>query len=100
MRLRCVDGCVYFTGEEGATWRVHDVAFGPPLSAPGERRAFRPPARQANYRWFVPREGYTRCYKFAPGEARELTPAVLARQLERAEYPATERFDPATRGPR
>ncbi len=99
-RVERLEQRVYFTDEQGTTWRVYDVVFGPPLSAPGERRAVRPPARQANYRWFVPREGYKRCYKFAPGDSREVTAEVLARQLERAEYPASERFDPATRGPR
>ena len=99
-RVERLEERAYFTDDEGTTWRVYDVAFRPPLCAPGERRAFPPPARQANYRWFVPREGYKRCYKFAPDDSRELTPEVLARQLEQAEYPATERFDPAARRPR
>jgi len=32
------DECVYFVDCDGVRYRVHDVAFGPPLIAPGEKR--------------------------------------------------------------
>jgi hypothetical protein len=78
----------------GTSWRVHDVAFGPPICTPGRRRAARPPWLAATYRWFVRRDGQQRCYRFAPSEARGVTRDVLALQLSQAEHPARERFDP------
>ena len=99
-RVEVVAGRAYFVDAAGTAWRAHDVAFGPPVCAPGRRRAARPPWMWASYRWFVRRDGEERCYRLAAGEAYPVTPGRLARQLAQAEHPAREPFDPATRLPR
>ena len=95
-----LDGRCYVVDEAGARHRVHDVAYGPPVCLPGKPRVVPHESPKAKYRWFVREDGEERCYLFRKGEDRRLTPEALARQLERAEYPARELFDPATRGPR
>ena len=86
-RVERIGERLYFIDVAGTEWRVYDVAFSPPACEAGRRRAARPPWVLANYWWFVRRDGEERCYRIAPGEARTVTPDVLARQLVQAEHP-------------
>ena len=51
-----------FTAADGVTYRVHDVAFGPPHARPFQRRRLEPADPRANYRWFVTADGVQRLH--------------------------------------
>lgn len=80
----------YYTSDSVERLRVHDCAFGPPLSRPHHRRVV--PLEdhpRANHRYFVPEFGVARVYGFTKSESRELTSERLALQLRGAGFVAT-----------
>ena len=95
-----LDGRCYFVGEGRRRYRVYDIAYGPPECAPGTKRVVPHESPKAKYRWFTRADGEERSCQFERGDDRQLTPERVARQLANAGYPATQRFDPATRDPR
>jgi hypothetical protein len=79
---------LYLIDTDGSRWRVHDVAFGPPLAAPFKRRRLALGDPRATYRWFVAPDGLQRCYQWPQGSPanRSLKAATLAQQLRASEY--------------
>jgi hypothetical protein len=72
---------VYFTDAVGVRYRVLDARM-----HQGQMVVANPPAAWATFRIFRPEQGQRRLYYLKPGESRAPEPALLAQQLERAEY--------------
>lgn len=72
---------VYFTDAAGVRYRVLDGRM-----HNGAIVAANPPAAWATFRVFRPEQGQRRLYYLKPGESRAPEPALLAQQLERAEF--------------
>ena len=89
------DQRVYFIDGRNTRWRVHDVAFGPPLAARFKRKRFQPGDTRATDRYFLSEDGEQRCFHFERAEARGVTVELLEQQLRSAGFPARERFDPS-----
>lgn len=88
--LRVADP-VYFTDAAGVTYRVLDARM-----HDGAMVVANPPAAWATFRVFRPEQGQRRLYRFRTGEGRAPEPALLALQLERAEYlPSGPAHEPA-----
>lgn len=80
---------VYVRDESGVRYRVHDVAFGPPLASLGRRKRLPLGDPRARYRLFVPADPdpMLRVHDFAKdGTDRGLSVEVLSAQLRRAGY--------------
>ena len=82
---------VYLT-VEGERWRVYDTWL-----VAGKLKATTPPSTRATARVFVSESGVRKLCRFKRNESRVLSDARLAEQLRRAEYLATERFNPRDR---
>jgi hypothetical protein len=87
------DGRLYYVDHRNTRWRVHDVAFGPPLAPRFKRRRLTLGDERASDRYFVTQEGERRCYHFSRDDARDLLAETLERQLNAAGIPARGRFD-------
>ena len=87
--LENYDDAVYFTDSAGERFRIEDVAFRPPLAAPGTKRVMPLENPDANHRYFVSSDGLTRAYRFAKKEVRDLTVERLTQQLAGAGFVAT-----------
>lgn len=84
-----IGNVAYYTSDDGERFRVHDVAFGPPLSRPHHRRVVPLEDPRANHRYFVPEFGVARVYRFTKDELRAVTAERLAVQLRGAGFVAT-----------
>ena len=87
---------VYFHADDGKAYRVYDCRQLPG----GTLRGQRPPDPDATCRVFVAANLTRRLYVFAPRDKRTLEPRLLATQLRDAGYLGSEKFSPASRGPR
>lgn len=94
---------LYFVDDQGARWRVYDVAFGPPLAAPHKRKVLALGDTRARYRLFVPPDPapMLRVHDFGKNGAgdRSLTLDVLAAQLATAQVSPKKRTAPARTPP-
>ena len=88
---------LYFNDNHGARWRVYDVAFGPPLAEPHQRKVLALGDARARYRLFVPPDPslMLRSYDFKRGGDRAITAEVLGAQLATASYTPKTREVPA-----
>ncbi len=80
---------VYVREEQGVRYRVHDVAYGPPLASPHKRNLLALGDPRARYRLFVPADPdlMLRVHEFAKdGRDRGLTVEGVASQLRAAGY--------------
>lgn len=84
-----IDDCVDFVGSDGVRYRIHDVAFGPPLAAPGKRRTMPLESFDANRRYFITAGGVARAYHFSKKENRALSVENLQQQLNGAGFVST-----------
>ena len=73
-----------YLDDNGVSYRVHDAVYGVPPAAPFKRMRVPLGDRRATARYFKPESGAVRVYQFAKGESRELSEAVLVRQLRAA----------------
>jgi hypothetical protein len=89
----------YFTDADGTRYRVHDVAFGPPLVAPGKRRTILLESLDANHRYFVSASGVARAYHFTKKEDRTLSVERFPQQLNGAGFVSTLSQDIRARRP-
>lgn len=93
----------YFTDDQGARWRVYDVAFGPPFAAPHKRKVLALGDTRARYRLFVPPdpEPMLRIHDFGKTGAgnRCLTVEMLATQLATAQVSPKKRTEPVRPAP-
>lgn len=90
---------VYVRDERGIRYRVHDVAFGPPLAEPGRGKRLSLGDPRARYRLFVPPEPepMVRVYDVKlDGGPRAIPVAVLSEQFARSGYPARREADTLT----
>lgn len=90
---------LYFTDVGGSRWRVHDVAFGPPLAKPFKYAQLPLGDARARYRLFVPadRDAPRRSFDFKAGGSRALTLDVVAGQFAKSAYvPRARQQPPAT----
>lgn len=71
---------VYLTAD-GARYRVHDAAFGPPLAEPGHYKLLPLGSAQANTRYFVDAFKTVRAYSFKRSESRAITEEALLTQF-------------------
>lgn len=71
---------------EGTRWHVHDVAFGPPLAAPGRKRVVSLESPEANHRYFVSADGIARASHFTRKKPRSLSADVLEQQFNGAGF--------------
>jgi hypothetical protein len=78
--------CAYFVDADGVRYRVHDVAFGPQLAAPGKKCAMPLESIDANHRYFITADGLARAYRFTKKEARTLSADRLQQQLNGAGF--------------
>lgn len=93
---------VYFTDVAGHRWRVHDVAFGPPLAKPFKYAQLQLGDPRARYRLFVPedREAQRRSYDFtAAGATRAVTLEVLIAQFGKSAYVPRTPYQPPKNPP-
>jgi hypothetical protein len=82
---------VYIT-VDGVRYRVLDG-----IMRDGSMTVANPPAMWATFRIFRPEEGQRRLYYLKPGESRAPEQALLALQLQRAEYlPSGPLHEPAS----
>lgn len=88
---------LYFTDGYGTRWRVYDVAFGPPLAEPHQRKVLALGDARARYRLFVsPGPALMlRAYDFKRGGDRAISAEVLSAQLATASYTPKTREVPA-----
>jgi len=89
------EGQLYLVDSRNTQWRVHDVAFGPPLAARFKRKRLKLSDERATDRWFVSEDGDQRCYHFVRDDQRDLLVETLDRQLRAAGVPSRGRFDGA-----
>lgn len=80
------DEAAYFVDSEGELYRIHDVAFGPPLAAPGRKRVMPRESPDANPRYFISANGVARAYRFTRKEDRTLSVERLQKQLNGAGF--------------
>ena len=91
---------MYPTDTDRERYRVHDAAFGRPMSRPHHRRVVALGSPKANHRYFVPEFGVPRVYRFARGESRKLARERLAKQLRGAGFVATTRWNVSAKKPK
>jgi len=87
--LEWIGDHAYLVDGDGARYRVHDVAFGPPFAAPGKRRTMPLESHDANHRYFVSAGGVARAYHFTKKEDRRLSVEKLTQQLSGAGFVST-----------
>lgn len=93
---------LYFTDDQGGRWRVHDVAYGPPLAQPFKYKQLLLGDTRARYRLFVPedRDAMRRSFDFNGAAAtRGLTLDVIAAQFAKSAYVPRSRQKPEPRPP-
>ena len=91
------NAALYFTDNRGVSWRVYDVAFGPPLAKPHQRKVLALGDARARYRLFVPLDPslMLRSYDFRRGGDRAIAIEVLSAQFATASYTPKTRQLPA-----
>lgn len=83
---------LYFRAPDGAEYRVHDAIF-----TGGKHRRVPLGDSRAQYRIFTTGKSPHRSYKFKTGESRDVSEALLEKQLKQAEFAGFKPFDSTSR---